>query len=87
MDACIDNLREVQVSTELDTLRGCCQVPIKEEDKEKTTFVSCLGTYRYTRMPLGLCNTTATFQRTLDIIPPGIQWETCLSYIGDVVII
>ena len=57
-----------------------------EEDKDKTTFVSHMGTHRYLRMPFGLRNAPATFQRALDIILSGVRWQTCLIYLDDVIV-
>ena len=62
------------------------QVPIAERDRDKTTFTSHMGTVRYKRVPFGLRNAPATFQRALDIILSGVRWKTCLVYIDDVVI-
>ena len=59
---------------------------MSDEDKDKTAFTSHLGTYRYTRMPFGLKNGPATFQRALDIILSGVKWQICLVYIDDVIV-
>ena len=40
----------------------------KYEDQEKTTFTCPYGTYAYRRMPFGLCNAPATFQRCMSAI-------------------
>ncbi|GJX98082.1 reverse transcriptase domain-containing protein [Tanacetum coccineum] len=41
------------------------QFLIAPEDQEKTTFTCPYGTFAYRRMPFGLCNALATFQRCM----------------------
>ena len=86
MDDCIDSLGDANIFTTLDANSGYWQINIAEEDRDKTTFVCHRGLYRYRRMPFGLRNAPACFQRALDIILSGVRWRTCLIYLDDVIV-
>ena len=49
----------------LDGYSGYNQIAIAPEDQEKTTFTCPFGTFSFRRMPFGLCNALATFQRCM----------------------
>ncbi|GJT79063.1 reverse transcriptase domain-containing protein [Tanacetum coccineum] len=49
----------------LDGFSGFFQIPIAPEDQKKTTFTCPYRTFAYRRMPFGLCNALATFQRCM----------------------
>ena len=56
----------------LDGFSGYNQVLVAEEDRLKMTFRTRWGTFAYRRMPFGLINARATFQRAMDIAFCGL---------------
>ena len=73
--------------TKLDLKAGYWQVELKEADKAKTAFqVGNLGFYECNRMPFGLCNAPATFQRLMERAMGDINLRDCLIYLDDIII-
>ena len=71
MDDCIDFLGDAEVFSTLACTSGYWQIPVADEDRDKTTFVCHEEAYRYIRLPFGLSNAPATFQLAIDIILGG----------------
>jgi hypothetical protein len=55
-------------------------------DQLKTTFRTPWGTYAYQKMPFGLINTGATFQRAMDITFRGLINQSVIVYLYDVTV-
>ncbi|GJW91880.1 reverse transcriptase domain-containing protein [Tanacetum coccineum] len=64
----LERLCENEYYCFLDGFSGFFQFPITPEDQEKTTFTCPYETFAYRRMPFGLCNAPATFQRCMTAI-------------------
>jgi Reverse transcriptase (RNA-dependent DNA polymerase) len=73
---CLDSLGDATIFSTLDANSGDWQLDMAEADQDKTTFTSHRGTYRFTRMPFGLVNAPATFQRAMDIILSRVLWQS-----------
>jgi len=56
-------------------------------DADKTSFVTRTGTYRFKRVPFGLCNAGSTFQRDMDLAVRGMNSDLCLVYLDDIVVL
>ncbi|KAJ9553266.1 hypothetical protein OSB04_017311 [Centaurea solstitialis] len=67
----------------LDGYSGYNQIPIDPEDQNKTTFTCSYGTFAYRRMPFGLCNAPATFQRCMMAIFSDMVERSIEIFIDD----
>jgi len=59
---------------------------MRPADKNETTFICHRKTYRFPRMLFGLCNAPATFQRLMDTVLMGLNFEACLAYLDDIIV-
>ena len=57
-----------------------------EESRDKTTFVTREGTFRFRVMPFGLTGAPATFQRLMDVVRSGLNLEVCFVYLDDIIV-
>jgi len=86
IDTCHDSLGGNFYFSSLDMCSGYWQVPVKEEDIDKTCFVTRKGIFGFKVLPFGLCNAPSTFQRLVDMALAGLTWEVCLAYLDDLII-
>ena len=70
----------------LDGFSGYNQVLVAEPDRLKTTFRTKWGTFAFKRMPFGLINVGATFQRAMDIAFIGLIRKSVVVYLDDVTV-
>jgi hypothetical protein len=64
---------------------GYHQIELKEEDKEKTAISCHMGHYQFTKLPFGVNNGPATYQRCIDFILTGLIGIDCLAYLDDLI--
>ena len=86
-DECIDSLGDAVIFSTLEYNSGYWQIPMADEYRHKTAFVSDCRIFRWLRIPFGLKNAPETFQRATDVIPEGFKWLFTLVYLDDIIII
>ena len=86
LEESLDPLCKAQFISTLDLLSGYWQIPLKEEDMCKTAFTTPSGLYEYTVMPMGLTNSSPSFQRNMEQVLEGINGKICKVYVDDIVI-
>ncbi len=82
----LDALGNAQVFSTLDLTAGYFQVAVNESDREKTAVTTPFGLYEWTRMPFGLCNAPATFQRFMGAALGDLAFDILLIYLDDIIV-
>jgi predicted aspartyl protease len=82
----LDSLGGAKWFSTLDMASGYWQVPLTEKAKKKSAFVVRGGLYQFNVLPFGLCNAPATFERLMEKVLTGLQWELLLLYLDDIIV-
>ena len=80
----IDQIFGSSVFSGLDLTSGYWQFALTASSRELTAFICHLGLFEFLRMPFGLCNAGATFQRSMEHILVGLAFA--MAYVDDVLI-
>jgi hypothetical protein len=70
----------------IDGFSGYNHIVVHEDDREKIAFTTPWGTFMYDKMPFGLMNAGATFQRAMDIALVGERDKFVVIYLDDLTI-
>uniref|UniRef100_A0AB38Z1R9 RNA-directed DNA polymerase n=1 Tax=Pitica errantivirus TaxID=3078414 RepID=A0AB38Z1R9_9VIRU len=83
----LDSLGKSEYFSTLDLKSGFHQIPMDPKHIEKTAFSTDKGHFEFTRMPFGLKNAPATFQRAMNNILADYIGTKCYVYLDDIIII
>ena len=89
IDDTLDALSDAKYFCTLDLTQGYHQVELDEESKQKTAFHApqCNPPqWEYNYMPFGLIKAPRTFQRLMDKVIQGLEYEMALAYLDDVIV-
>ena len=81
-----DQLAGAKIFSTLDLRSGYWQIPMDAESIPKTAFQCHLGLFEFVRLPFGLTNAPAIFQRQMNKVLSGLIGKICMVYLDDVVI-
>lgn len=82
----LDQLGSAKYFSVFDLASGFHQIQMDDRDAPKTAFSTPYGHYQFQRMPFGLKNAPATFQRLMDQVLTGLQGNELFVYLDDIVL-
>ena len=85
IDDSLDALAGSMYFSTLDLVSGYSQVPLDQVAREKSAFVTRGGLWQWV-LPFSLTSAPATFERLMEKVLKGLQWQTLLLYMDDVIV-
>ena len=80
----LDKLSGSRIFSTLDCCSAYWAVPVDENDIWKTAFSTSRGHFEMLRMPFGLCNSQATYQRVIDKALKNVECTD--TYVDDILV-
>lgn len=86
VDDFLEHLKDCKYFTSLDMASGYHQIEMDEDSVSKTAFITPDGQYEYLRVPFGLANAPAVFQRTVNRMLGNLRYGKALAYMDDILL-
>lgn len=85
IEATLDTLTGCKYYSTFDLRAGYHNIPVHENDRDKTQFITRRGTWRWKLMPFGLSTSPSTCQRLMDLVFAGLTYQSVLTYLDDII--
>ena len=85
MEEIVERIGASKVMSKLDLAKGFYQVEVDPKSRKKTAFISPFGKFEFTRMPFGLRNAPAIFQRCMEVVLREC-YAFSAPYIDDIIV-
>ena len=72
------------IFSKMDAQQGYFQIPIREEDRDITAFLTRTKKYRYKTMPMGLASSAQAFQAVVNLVLQNLQYKCAIPYLDDI---
>ncbi|XP_062704227.1 uncharacterized protein LOC109401735 [Aedes albopictus] len=88
IESCLQKLAGADMFITVDLYSGYYQIPLEPESQNYTAFSTVDGHYRFLRMPFGLANGCAVFQRAMNKIVEKLRKQKVIivAYIDDLIL-
>jgi hypothetical protein len=86
MELILQEVAGSQMMSLLHGFSGYNKIRFKREDKYKTTFTTCWGTFAYERIPFGLIKGYATSHRAMQITFDDLIGKIIQVYLDDLIV-
>ncbi|KFD63456.1 hypothetical protein M514_10596 [Trichuris suis] len=86
IDSLAHSLAKYRFLSSIDLKSAYHQVPLHRQDKPFTAFEAAGGLYQFTRVPFGVTNGVACFQRIIDLFIKDEHLEGTFAYLDDITV-
>ena len=70
----------------LDQRSAYWAIPVEEQSREVTAFITEFGLHQWTRQPFGLKTSPGVFQRVMEDLLGNMNWHRAVVYLDDVIV-
>ena len=85
LDEILERVGNSRAISKLDLAKGFYQIEVDSESVDKTAFIMPFGKYAFRRMPFGLKNAPAIFERCMEVVL-GSCYTFAAPYIDDIIV-